>query len=406
MIRKHHRREKFLLELEGGAQVATMEELRQNFDLEKIMDYLEDGRLEKWLRDRFYAAEADAIKTLHPDDEDTPEKICDILGVDYEQFADLAEEIFWRRERLDHLLEITDDEEILQHVDDVAFDQEDLEDILSSDEIPEVIYLCDEHFTFPSGILRIKNIHYVGIIKNVTVVIESNKEVDLDALRISFENVRLEGAFISSRQEEQPRSSRQDRMPPKTYSNSRINEIMKNKIDRAAPKGYGNYAKAEPAYDRQPARQPEPPKPVYQERVPRQPEPSYQERAARQPEPAYQDRQPAKQPEPPKPAFQERPAAPRPDESSKTHDERTAVIQNKTGVHTGPAYAFVQLASKFKSKIGIKGKGKSGDAKSILMIMSMGLMKGTEVTITADGPDAKEAVDALIGLIENKFDQE
>lgn len=366
MIRKHHRREKFLLELEGGAQVATMEELRQNFDLEKIMDYLEDGRLEKWLRDRFYAAEADAIKTLHPDDEDTPEKLCDILGVDYEQFADLAEEIFWRRERLEHLLEITDDEEILQHVDDVAFDQEDLEDILSSDEIPEVIYLCDEHFTFPSGILRIKNIHYVGIIKNVTVVIESNKEVDLDALRISFENVRLEGAFISSRQEEPPRSSRQDRMPPKTYSNSRINEIMKNKIDRAAPKGYGNYAKAEPAYDRQPARQPEPPKP----------------------------------------AFQERPAAPRPDESSKTHDERTAVIQNKTGVHTGPAYAFVQLASKFKSKIGIKGKGKSGDAKSILMIMSMGLMKGTEVTITADGPDAKEAVDALIGLIENKFDQE
>ena len=383
MIRKHHRREKFLLELEGGAQVATMEELRQNFDLEKIMDYLEDGRLEKWLRDRFYAAEADAIKTLHPDDEETPEKLCDILGVDYEQFADLAEEIFWRRERLEHLIEITDDEEILQHVDDVAFDQEDLEDILSSDEIPEVIYLCDEQFTFPSGILRIKNIHYVGIIKNVTVVIESNKEVDLDALRISFENVRLEGAYISSRQEEEPpRSSRQDRMPPKTYSNSRINEIMKNKIDRTAPKGYGNYAKAEPAYDRQPARQPEPPKPVYQER------------------------QPARQPEPPKPAFQERPAAPRPAEPSKTHDERTAVIQNKTGVHTGPAYAFVQLASKFKSKIGIKGKGKSGDAKSILMIMSMGLSKGTEVTITADGPDAQEAVDALIGLIENKFDAE
>ena len=376
MIRKHHRREKFLLELEGGAQVATMEELRQNFDLEKIFEYLEDGRLEKWLRDRFYAAEADAIKTLDPDDEDTPEKLCDILGVDYEQYADLADEIFWRRERLEHLLEITDDEEILQHVDDVAFDQEDLEDILSSDEIPEIIYLCDEHFTFPSGILRIKNVHYVGIIKNVTVVIESNREVDLDALRISFENVRLEGAFINSRQEEPPHS-RQDRMTPKTYSNSRINEIMKNKIDRAAPKGYGGYAKAEPSYDRQPARQPEPPKPVYQERVARQPEPVYQERPA-----------------------------PRSAESSKTHDERTTIIQNKTGVHTRPAYAFVQLANTFKSKITIKGKGKSGDAKSVLMIMSLGLSKGSEVTITADGPDAEEAVNALVGLIENKFDQE
>lgn len=395
MIRKHHRREKFLLELEGGAQVATMEELRHNFDLEKIFDYLENGRLEKWLRDRFYAAEADAIKTLDLEDEETPEKLCDILGVNYEQYADLAEEIFWRRERLEHLIEITDDEEILQHVDDVAFDQEDLEDILSSDEIPEVIYLCDERFTFPSGILRIKNVHYVGIIKNVTVFIESNQEVDLDALRISFENVRIDGAFISSRQEEPPRS-RQDRIPPKTYNNSRINEIMKNKIDRAAPKGYGSYAKAEPSYqDRQPVRQPEPPKPVYQERV------------ARQPEPAYQERQPVRQSEPPKPAFQERPAAaPRPAEAPKTHEERTAIIQNKTGVHTGPAYAFVQLASKFKSKIQIKGGGKSGDAKSILMIMSMGLSKGKEVTITADGPDAQEAVSALIGLIEHKFEAE
>ena len=369
MIRKHHRREKFLLELEGGAQVATMEELRHNFDLEKIFDYLEDGRLEKWLRDRFYAAEADAIKTLDLDDEETPEKLCDILGVDYEKYADLAEEIFWRRERLEHLIEITDDEEILQHVDDVAFDQEDLEDILSSDEIPEVIYLCDEHFTFPSGILRIKNVHYVGIIKNVTVFIESNKEVDLDALRISFENVKLEGAFISSRQEEPPRA-RQER----TYSNSRINEIMKNKT---IPKNYGGYAKAEPSYQDRLSRQPEPPKTVYQERMSRQPEPSYQERPA-----------------------------PRPADAPKTHEERTAVIQNKTGVHTRPAYAFVQLASSFKSKITIKGKGKSGDAKSVLMIMSMGLSKGSEVTITADGPDAEEAVNALIGLIENQFDQE
>ena len=64
---------------------------------------------------------------------------------------------------------------------------------------------------------------------------------------------------------------------------------------------------------------------------------------------------------------------------------------------------FVQKASSFKSKIQLKAKGKTVDAKSILMIMSMGLVKGTVVTIIADGFDAQEAVDALKKIIDDKF---
>ena len=66
--------------------------------------------------------------------------------------------------------------------------------------------------------------------------------------------------------------------------------------------------------------------------------------------------------------------------------EATTTIENKTGIHARPASVFVQKASSFKSKVQIKAKGKTVDAKSILMIMSMGLVKGTEVTIVADGP--------------------
>ena len=86
--------------------------------------------------------------------------------------------------------------------------------------------------------------------------------------------------------------------------------------------------------------------------------------------------------------------------------EATATIENKTGIHARPASQFVQKASSFKSKVQLKAKGKTVDAKSILMIMSMGLVKGTEVTIVADGPDEKDAVAALKQMIDDKFGED
>ena len=83
--------------------------------------------------------------------------------------------------------------------------------------------------------------------------------------------------------------------------------------------------------------------------------------------------------------------------------EATMTIENKTGIHARPASIFVQTATKFKSKVQIKAKGKTVDAKSILMIMSMGLSKGTEITLVADGPDEAEAVAQLKALVDSKF---
>ena len=86
--------------------------------------------------------------------------------------------------------------------------------------------------------------------------------------------------------------------------------------------------------------------------------------------------------------------------------EATTTIENNTGIHARPASVFVQTASKFKSKIQIKAKGKTVDAKSILMIMSMGLVKGTEITLVADGPDEADAVKELKALVDSKFGEE
>ncbi len=86
--------------------------------------------------------------------------------------------------------------------------------------------------------------------------------------------------------------------------------------------------------------------------------------------------------------------------------EATTTIENKTGIHARPASLFVQTVSKVKSKVQIKAKGKTVDAKSILMIMSMGLVKGTEITISADGPDEADAVSTLKELVDAKFNEE
>lgn len=86
--------------------------------------------------------------------------------------------------------------------------------------------------------------------------------------------------------------------------------------------------------------------------------------------------------------------------------EATTTIENKTGIHARPASVFVQKAASFKSKVQLKAKGKTVDAKSILMIMSMGLVKGTEVTIVADGPDEADAVAQLKALVDSKFGED
>ena len=86
--------------------------------------------------------------------------------------------------------------------------------------------------------------------------------------------------------------------------------------------------------------------------------------------------------------------------------QKTITIENKTGIHARPASIFVQTATKFKSKIQLQAKGKTIEAKSILMIMSMGLVKGTDITIVADGPDEAEAVKALKDLVLSKFGEE
>lgn len=87
---------------------------------------------------------------------------------------------------------------------------------------------------------------------------------------------------------------------------------------------------------------------------------------------------------------------------------KEVTITNPTGLHARPASEFVQAASKFKSNITIRRVDQestaTANAKSILILLSLGLVSGATVEIAAEGEDEVEAVDTLCGLIANLKD--
>lgn len=84
---------------------------------------------------------------------------------------------------------------------------------------------------------------------------------------------------------------------------------------------------------------------------------------------------------------------------------KTVEITNETGLHTRPGNEFVTLAKTFESKIQIENEaGKSVKATSLLKVLSLGVKKGTKITVHADGVDATEAVEKLSDLLANLRD--
>lgn len=277
------KKERFVLEMADGTNVRDLDALKEHFDIESVAKYFRDGKLLIWLEDRYYDDEVNALENLSADDKDLEQKLCTIFGVE------TPEEIAHRAERLAKLKNYTDDENILANVDKVAFDQEDLADLLDAD--TKEIYLCDNRFSIP---LRVKNKNYIGIAKAVAVI-RSDKLVDFKNLGIEFKNVTFNP------------------------------EYAKLIPDKNPPKVLGNTA------------------------------------------------------------------------------EVTTIIINRAGINDRLASAFVKKACSFKSEIKISAKGKTVDAKSFMMLMTIGLAPNLEVTILAKGEDSKQAVTELKNFIDSGF---
>lgn len=85
---------------------------------------------------------------------------------------------------------------------------------------------------------------------------------------------------------------------------------------------------------------------------------------------------------------------------------KDVMVQNQVGLHARPATFFIQKANEFKSSIWIEKEERRVNAKSLLGILSLGIVGGTAIRVIADGPDEQAAVEGLIDLVESGFSEE
>ena len=82
---------------------------------------------------------------------------------------------------------------------------------------------------------------------------------------------------------------------------------------------------------------------------------------------------------------------------------KETVLTNQVGLHARPATFFIQKANEFKSGIWLERGDRKVNAKSLLGVLSLGIVKGGLVTIIADGEDEEEAIAALLHLVATNF---
>lgn len=86
--------------------------------------------------------------------------------------------------------------------------------------------------------------------------------------------------------------------------------------------------------------------------------------------------------------------------------QRTVAVASASGLHARPAKLFVQAAVRLGVPVTVRVGEKAVPAKSMLGVLSLGAVQGTEVTLEADGPGADEALDALVSLLSRDLDAE
>ena len=81
-------------------------------------------------------------------------------------------------------------------------------------------------------------------------------------------------------------------------------------------------------------------------------------------------------------------------------------MKNQVGLHARPATFVIQKANEFKASIWIEKEERRVNAKSLLGILSLGIVGGTSIKVIADGSDEVQAVNALVELVDSGFSEE
>lgn len=84
---------------------------------------------------------------------------------------------------------------------------------------------------------------------------------------------------------------------------------------------------------------------------------------------------------------------------------RNVTIQNSVGLHARPATFFVQKANTYKCSIWVEKEDCRVNAKSLLGVLSLGITRGTKITLIADGVDETAAIEGLAVLVDTEFSE-
>ena len=82
---------------------------------------------------------------------------------------------------------------------------------------------------------------------------------------------------------------------------------------------------------------------------------------------------------------------------------KEVLVSNQVGLHARPATFFIQKANEFKPSIWVEKDERKVNAKSLLGVLSLGITRGVNINIIADGADEEQAVVALVELISSNF---
>ena len=82
---------------------------------------------------------------------------------------------------------------------------------------------------------------------------------------------------------------------------------------------------------------------------------------------------------------------------------KDVMVQNQVGLHARPATFFIQKANEFKSSIWVEKEERRVNAKSLLGVLSLGIVGGTTIKIIADGADEQDSVENLVKLVKSGF---
>jgi phosphocarrier protein HPr len=84
--------------------------------------------------------------------------------------------------------------------------------------------------------------------------------------------------------------------------------------------------------------------------------------------------------------------------------ERSVIVTNPAGLHARPSAAIVKAVGLFKSKVKIRKENRAVDAGNILELLTLGATQGTQLLLTAKGPDADQALDAVVAELAKQYE--